>query len=257
MDPIKTARIMVFTDGACSGNPGPGGWGAIVRTPDDEVRELGGGEKHTTNNRMEMLAAVAALELVADRLDQTVELYTDSTYLISGVTEWVAGWKKKGWVRADKEPVLNRDIWERLDALDAARRERGRVEWRYVRGHSGTPGNERCDVIAVSFAQGRPVPLYAGHVGGYSYDLTRLPSTIPKVSGGTPAPRARSKTTGGTARSTVRPVYLSFVGGKLERHETWNACERSVKGHSGARYRKVSSPDEEKDVLRSWGIASE
>lgn len=257
MSEIKSGRIVVFTDGACSGNPGPGGWGAIVRTPDDQVVELGGGEKHTTNNRMEMLAAVAALERVADRLDETVELYTDSTYLISGVTEWVAGWKKKGWVRADKEPVLNRDIWERLDALDAARRERGRVEWRYVRGHSGTPGNERCDVIAVSYAQGRPVPLYAGDMGGYSYDLKRVPSTIPKVSGGAPAPRSRSKGAAGTARSTGRPVYLSLVGGKLERHDSWNACERSVKGRSGARYRKVTSPDEEKDVLRSWGIASE
>lgn len=248
-------RIVVFTDGACSGNPGPGGWGAIVRIS-DQVEELGGGEKHTTNNRMEMLAAVAALERVADRLDETIELYTDSTYLISGVTEWVAGWKKKGWVRADKEPVLNRDIWERLDALDAARRERGRVEWRHVRGHSGTPGNERCDVIAVSFAQGRPVPLYSGHVGGYLHDLDRRPATTPKVSGGPPTARGK-RTTGSKASPSGRAVYLSLVGGKLERHDTWNACERSVKGRSGARYRKVSSPDEEKDVLRSWGIASE
>ena len=259
MEPINE-RIVVFTDGACSGNPGPGGWGAIVRTPDGNIEELGGGEKHTTNNRMEMLAAVAALERVADRLEQTVELYTDSTYLISGVTEWVAGWKKKGWVRADKGPVLNRDIWERLDALDAARREHGRVEWRYVRGHSGTPGNERCDVIAVSYAQGRPVPLYSGHVGGYLHDLNRRPATIPKVSGGPPTPRGK-RTGAGAGAGKVGPsgpaTYLSLVGGKLERHASWSACERSVKGRSGARYRKVSSPDEEKDVLRSWGIASE
>ncbi len=150
--------------------------------------------------------------------------------------------------------MLNRDIWERLDALDAARRERGRVEWRYVRGHSGTPGNERCDVIAVSYAQGRPAPLYSGDVGGYLHDLNRRPTTIPKVSGGPPTPRAKRTS---AARTGGRPVYLSLVGGKLERHDSWNACERSVKGRSGARYRKVSSPDEEKDVLRSWGIASE
>lgn len=246
-------RIVIFTDGACSGNPGPGGWGAVVLDR-GHVRELGGGEPRTTNNRMEMMAALRALESVRGSLDRTVELYTDSTYLIQGVTEWVAGWKRRGWKRADGEPVLNRDLWEALDALDAERRAGGRVEWRYVKGHAGTPGNERCDAIGVAFAQGRSPSLYDGPVTAYEHDLARRPSSEARLSGEPRVPRAPRAPRAAGAKRTGPAVYLSLVGGRLERHRSWAECERRVKGKSGARYRKATSPDEESAILRSWGV---
>jgi ribonuclease HI len=122
-------NILIFTDGACSGNPGPGGWGAIVASPEGSVVELGGGEARTTNNRMELLAAIVALEACAARPEPVV-VCTDSTYMISGVTQWLAGWKRRGWLSSTGDPVLNRDLWERLDALAQARR--GRLSWRWV-----------------------------------------------------------------------------------------------------------------------------
>ena len=134
-------KVQAFTDGACSGNPGPGGWGAVLRWRGTE-KELKGGEAQTTNNRMELMAAIAALESLKRPLP--VDLYTDSQYLRLGITGWIHGWKKNGWKTADKKPVKNRDLWERLDAV-AARHD---IEWRWVKGHSGVPGNERVDALA-------------------------------------------------------------------------------------------------------------
>ena len=133
--------VIIFTDGACSGNPGPGGWGAIL-TARGKERELCGGEAHTTNNRMEMLAAIRALEALTRPC--RVELHTDSQYLRSGVTEWLAGWKSRGWKTADKKPVKNEDLWRELDAA----RARHQVDWRWVKGHAGHPMNERADALA-------------------------------------------------------------------------------------------------------------
>lgn len=145
----------IYTDGACAGNPGPGGWGTVVYFADGTVQELGGGDPQTTNNRMEMQAAVAALEFfAASEQTMPIVLYTDSEYLRKGVTQWLAGWKRKGWKTAAGKPVLNQDLWEALDRLNSSK-----VEWRYVRGHSGDPGNERCDEIARAFSQGRPIYL--------------------------------------------------------------------------------------------------
>ncbi|MGQ0676847.1 MAG: ribonuclease HI [Rhodospirillales bacterium] len=133
--------VEVFTDGACSGNPGPGGWGAILRYRGAE-RELSGAEGATTNNRMEMMAAIAALEAL--KRPSRVRLYTDSTYLRDGITRWIHAWKEKGWRTADRKPVKNVDLWRRLEAA----LERHEVEWRWVRGHSGHDGNERADALA-------------------------------------------------------------------------------------------------------------
>ncbi|MEP0917254.1 ribonuclease HI [Leptolyngbya sp. DQ-M1] len=145
----------IYTDGACSGNPGPGGWGTVVYFTDGAVQELGGYEPETTNNRMEMQAAIAALDFYrASGQSQVVALYTDSEYVKNGITKWLSGWKKKGWKTSTGKPVLNQDLWEQLDELDSPK-----VEWRYVRGHSGDPGNERCDVIARSFSLGKQPPL--------------------------------------------------------------------------------------------------
>ena len=133
--------VQVFTDGACRGNPGPGGWGALLRCGDHE-KHLLGGEAHTTNNRMEMMAAIMALEALKERCNVT--LTTDSKYVKSGITEWVPQWKKRQWKTADKKPVKNVDLWERLDRAASQHR----VAWEWVRGHTGHVENEIADQLA-------------------------------------------------------------------------------------------------------------
>ncbi|WP_203294833.1 ribonuclease HI [Maricaulis parjimensis] len=135
-------QIIIHTDGACSGNPGPGGWGAILEW-NGHRKELKGGEPETTNNRMEMMAAIKALEALK-RSDKDVILITDSVYLRDGITKWIHGWKKRGWKTADKKPVKNVDLWQHLDELAKAHT----IEWRWVKGHAGDPGNERADELA-------------------------------------------------------------------------------------------------------------
>ncbi len=136
-----TPKVTIFTDGACSGNPGPGGWGAILMSGEKE-REMWGGEPLTTNNRMELMAAIQALEAL--KRDCTVELHTDSQYVRQGITEWLPGWKARGWRTAAKAPVKNDDLWKRLDQA----RLRHTVDWRWVKGHAGHPLNERADALA-------------------------------------------------------------------------------------------------------------
>ena len=136
------STITIHTDGACSGNPGPGGWGAILEW-NGHRKELCGGEPGTTNNRMEMLAAIKALEALR-KPGRTVILITDSNYLRDGITKWIHGWKKRGWKTASKQPVKNEDLWRRLDDLAGQHT----IEWRWVKGHAGDPGNERADALA-------------------------------------------------------------------------------------------------------------
>jgi ribonuclease HI len=136
MDPIE-----IYTDGACKGNPGPGGWGAWLRVGQHE-KELWGGEPHTTNNRMELTAVIQAL--AALRQSSRVVVHTDSEYVKNGITTWIHAWKTRGWLTADRKPVKNVDLWQRLDAL----RAQHEVQWRWVRGHAGDPGNERADALA-------------------------------------------------------------------------------------------------------------
>ena len=133
--------VQVFTDGACSGNPGPGGWGAILRLGAAE-RELSGGEPDTTNNRMEMMAVIAGLEALTR--PAAVEVVTDSRYVVDGMTSWILGWRKRGWKTADGKPVKNIDLWQRLSAAA----EPHKIRWTWVRGHQGHVENERCDALA-------------------------------------------------------------------------------------------------------------
>ena len=133
--------VDIFTDGACSGNPGPGGWGALLRKGAVE-KEISGGEAATTNNRMEMMAAIQALEAL--KRPTTARLHTDSGYLRDGITKWIHGWKRNGWKTADKKPVKNEDLWKRLEIAMAPHR----IEWLWVKGHSGHPENERVDALA-------------------------------------------------------------------------------------------------------------
>jgi ribonuclease HI len=141
-----TPQVVIHTDGACSGNPGPGGWGAVLHFKDSESqlreKELWGGELATTNNRMELMAAIQALEAL--RRPCNVELHTDSQYVQKGIREWIHGWKRRGWLTADKKPVKNDDLWKRLDAA----RLRHEVDWRWVKGHAGHEFNERADALA-------------------------------------------------------------------------------------------------------------
>ena len=135
------AVVKIYTDGACRGNPGPGGWGVLLRFNDKE-KELWGGEAGTTNNRMELMAAIRALEAL--KRPSRVKLYTDSLYVMKGITTWIHDWKRRGWRTAEKKPVKNEDLWRELDAL-AARHE---IEWHWVKGHNGHPENERADALA-------------------------------------------------------------------------------------------------------------
>ena len=136
-----TDTVVVYTDGACKGNPGPGGWGAWMRWGEHE-KELFGGEPNTTNNRMELTAVIEALQLL--KRASAVAIYTDSEYVKNGITTWIHNWKRRGWRTADNKPVKNADLWTRLDGLAAAHK----VQWFWVRGHMGDPGNERADVLA-------------------------------------------------------------------------------------------------------------
>ena len=135
--------VEIYTDGACKGNPGPGGWGVLLRAGATE-KELFGGEASTTNNRMELLAVIRALESL--KRPCAVTLHVDSQYVLKGMTEWLPGWKAKGWRTASKQPVKNADLWRHLDEL--VRSSGHRIDWRWVRGHNGDPGNERADALA-------------------------------------------------------------------------------------------------------------
>ena len=140
--------IKVYTDGACKGNPGPGGWGVYIQSNEDE-KELYGGNPETTNNQMEMKAALEALKHLKDE-DEVIELYTDSNYLRQGITEWIHKWKTNNWKTAAKKPVANRDLWIEISELN----EKMTVEWNWVKGHAGDPGNERADELANIAAEG-------------------------------------------------------------------------------------------------------
>ncbi|MEX1316506.1 MAG: ribonuclease H [Synechococcaceae cyanobacterium] len=177
-EPVRV--VAAACDGACSGNPGPGGWGALLRFEDGSVRELGGADPATTNNRMELTAALALMEALRS-LPRHPELVvrTDSRYLIDGLDRWIHGWKRKGWRTASGGSVLNRDLWERLD-----RARLTDVPLRHVRGHSGDPDNDRCDAIAVAFARGQR-PRLADR-SSQSTGPRPTPATDAPASGGDP-----------------------------------------------------------------------
>lgn len=238
--------IVVFTDGAAKGNPGPGGWGAIVVTPAGAVTELGArAASTTTNNRMELTAVIMALsELRA--VPGRVAIYTDSTYVIQGIRAWIFGWRKRGWKTSTGATVLNRDLWEQLDALVAGR-AKGDIEWHYVKGHAGIPGNERVDAIADGLARGEAIALYRGPLLRYEHAVLDLPSDT-----GVPV---RTSPPGGSSRSKGAPYsYLSLVDGQLARHATWAECERRVKGRAGARFKKAMSEVDEAAILHDWRV---
>lgn len=240
-DSKKDLKILIFSDGASSGNPGPGGWGSIVVFPDHQVVELGGADPLTTNNRMELMAVIQGLRKTP--LDPgTIEVYTDSTYVIRGITQWIWGWKKRGWISAEGKPVANEDLWKTLFELTRSRT----IEWKYVRGHSGVPGNERTDQIAVEYSKGRFVHLYEGPISRYSVSIMDIPADT-----ALPEPSTQREAKG-------KPYsYLSLVGTTAKRHSTWAECEQRVQGQSRAKFKKALNAEDEKKILISWGIPPE
>jgi ribonuclease HI len=232
--------LVIFTDGACSGNPGPGGWGTVLAYPDGKISELGGSQRSATNNQMELLATVRGLEAARD-YEGPVSIYTDSTYVIRGITQWVWGWRKKEWKTAEGKDVANQDLWKELVRLSSARKPK--VEWHYVRGHIGTPGNERVDEIATKFCSGKYVSLYQGSLLQYEIAIHDIPED-------TSLPEMRPKEEKKAAYS-----YLSLVNGVLERHTDWKSCEGRVKGRPGAKFKKAMSASNESEILSEWGVA--
>lgn len=237
----QKSQIIIFTDGASRGNPGPGGWGVVMvyksGVEDFKVVELGGREEHTTNNRMELTAAIKSLEFSYTPYPKlyTLTIYTDSKYLIDGITKWIFSWEKRNWVTKNKEPVLNKDLWEKLLKLTKFRE----IEWKYVGGHSGIAGNERADQIATEFADGRATNLFSGDISKYKIDILNLNGEEKKKSSKN---RSRSK-----AYS-----YLSMVEGVIEKHKTWAECEKRVRGKSGAKFKKARSKEDENEIIKNW-----
>lgn len=238
---VDFKSTIIFTDGACSGNPGPGGWAAVIAEPEGLVRELGGRNPETTNNRMEMMGALQALRALKAPHPNPVILYTDSTYVIRGITQWIWGWRSRGWKNGEGKEVSNRDLWEEL-SRELLRLKPTVVNWKYVRGHTGVPGNERCDEISVAFTQGKRVDLYKGPLLGYNVAIHDLPEDQD-------LPEMRPKEKKAPAHS-----YLSYYGGVVKRHSTWAECERRVKGQSGAKFKKAQSERDESEILKSWSL---
>ncbi|HEY9773048.1 MAG TPA: ribonuclease HI [Planktothrix sp.] len=253
----KKITIAIYTDGACSGNPGPGGCGSIVVAPRGDskwVHEIGAGAPQTTNNRMEMAAAIRALDYLELESPEETEIliYTDSTYMIQGVTKWVWGWKSRNWKTAEGKDVSNKELWEEL-LRAVARLKPATIEWNYVRGHNGDPGNERCDEIAVAYSTNKKEPLYDGPIDGYFVDLSEPPQVeiIPERGGGRNT-NGSAKGSPGAKPEAGFPCYLVLDNGVLCRFRDWSSCERYVKGRN-VKFKKVKSTAEQRQALIDWG----
>lgn len=227
---MQNITITIFTDGASRGNPGPGGWGAIVLDGETAV-EIGGREDLTTNNRMELLAVISAIEKMPK--EKYMVIYTDSAYVLSGATRWIFGWQNNNWKTSKNEDVLNRDLWGRL--LEATR-GKTKIDWRLLKGHSGIPANERCDVIATAFADNKPIVLYFGAQSRYGVDTTvkEQKQMLAKPS------------------RVFTYSYVAMVGGIISTYKTWPECRVHVMGVKGAKYKKVRSQEEEEEVILEY-----
>ncbi len=235
--------LIAFTDGSSLGNPGPGGWGAVLISPRlSEVVELGGSKPNTTNNEMELEAIVAILSYAMNNTDP-LHIFTDSQYAINGITKWVHGWSKNGWKTAGGDPVKNLFQWKTMYELV---NERGaqNIHWHHVRGHVGVPGNERVDDIARWFAEGQDVPLYRGNI--VNYDIKDIMS----FEFNDEAQKKRE------SKGKAAYSYLSVIDDELQRHETWSQCEARVKGKK-AKFKKALSAEHEQEILEEWGIKKE
>lgn len=226
-------KILIYTDGASRGNPGPGGYGAIV-LKGHNVTEIGGKEEKTTNNRMELTATIEALKKTD--VGSKIRLYTDSEYLINGITKWVFGWLKNNWQTQGKQDVMNKDLWQKLYELVEDRQ----VEWKKVKGHAGHSANERVDEIATMFADEKEISLFNGDIRDYKIDISE--------------PSENQINNPEKRKSSKAFSYISLVDGVLQKHITWDACKERVEGKVGAKFRKTISAEDEKEIIKSWGL---
>lgn len=255
---FSDTSFVIYTDGACSGNPGPGGWGAIVYTPsiqgnDARVDELGAGDHSTTNNRMEMTGVAEALKLVLERVQHltdserrkmSVFIFTDSVYVIRGITQWIFGWMRLGWKNQQGEAVANKELWIHLGDVVKSLKTMGiQLDWNYVRGHTGDLGNERCDQIAVGFSKMSPPRLESVISSDYRFDILKWPNSEPL-----PEMKARKPND-----PNKKSWYIALNGSQLMTFNTWSECEAAVKGRSGVKFKKVSTAEEQQSVLDQWG----
>lgn len=227
-------KIIFFTDGACRGNPGPGGWG-FLRWWNSAVLERGGAESYTTNSRMELKAVVESLRSLESENDlPPIEFYVDSKYVIQGMESWLKTWKRNGWKTKTGEGVKNQDLWKELDRLQQEIKGKNQIMWKHVRGHQGHSANERVDEIAVAFAEGRSIRLYNCKTSEYPYSLN-----VPQE-----------------AKTEGYPIYLSLIGGQVYRDADWGRCQNRISGKSRVKYKKVRNSLEEERVLKEWGQSS-
>ena len=248
MDETKT---IIFTDGSSRGNPGPGGWGAVVIEPSGKVYELGGREERTTNNRMEIAAALGALLHVESRkLEGVVEINTDSAYLLQGVTGWMYGWEKNGWKTKTGDDVLNQDLWKELGAVVFRLKFKHTLDWKKVGGHIGLLGNERADLIATNAADQTRQILYVGPLSQYEELIGG--SVFEGTSDELIAVKKKKSSSNAPAYS-----YVSLLDGKIETHKTWAECERRVKGKKATKFKKVFSKEEEDSLKNEWSTLAQ
>lgn len=228
-------KIVVYTDGASRGNPGPGGYGAIVMFPAGKVLEIGGREDSTTNNRMEMMAVLKSLEVIEERTkEEGIVIFSDSAYVVNGVSGWMFAWEKNGWKTKEGNIVLNQDIWKDLFGVCFRLKNRG-LKMEKVPGHAGVILNERADIIAQSFADKTSINLFVGEKSKYESILKDVKVSTKKSNDKRPA-----------------YSYVSLVSGVLKTYKDWKSCEEDVKGKNGAKFRKVYSKEEEKELLKEW-----
>lgn len=233
--------ILVYSDGASKGNPGPAGFGFMVVFPEGRVREGGGGFQQATNNQMELLGAIEGLKLINPNASQKVLVLTDSSYTINGVSSWVPNWIKNSWQTSTGKAVANQDLWEQLWFLNT----KIQPKFLHVKGHAGIPGNERVDSIADHFARGQEIELFDGMLENYFVNPYDLPESN---SSSSEKKRHASKS------AKKNTVYLSLVNGHFAIDKTWRECEARVKGRSGAKFKKASSDAEVAEIKLAWGL---
>ncbi len=250
---ITDTHFILFTDGSSRGNPGPGGYGAVAVYTNGKgevcVDELGGREDQTTNNRMELKAVIEGLKNFIgyyEHLEEyTCTVYLDSAYVQNGITKWVKGWKRNGWVTGTKDEVKNKDLWIELDQLV----QDIRVEFVRIAGHADISGNERCDEIATLYADNKPVTLYSGLLASYPVEQEK---NILEVEATEEGLDKKAKSSSKKSSSRKAYSYVSYVDGKIQVDQDWKSCEARVKGKSGARFKKSISPIDEKMIIEEF-----
>ncbi len=225
--------VTIYCDGSAIGNPGPGGWGAVVADK-ARVKEIGGHETHTTNNKMELTASIQGLKAI--RAHANITVHTDSQYVINGITKWVQGWARNNWQTSQKTEVLNKELWQELVKVAG----KHTVTWKHVRAHTGIALNERVDMVANGFARKEKVELFYGSLAKYKEFLKGMPKA-----------RVVSKSSSKSKKTGPAYSYVSALDGKVLTHKTWAECEKRVKGKP-AKFKKVFSKEEEGSLIAEW-----